>query len=76
MVKYVKDKRKRVMRPKIDIYLFELAFRYATNAVGSEVRVAHLDAAQAAQVFIALLLPFGDQILVGNVLFDAVVVQL
>ena len=48
----------------------------SADAVGAEVGVASLNTPQATQVLVALLLPFGDEILVGDRLVDAVIVQL
>ena len=45
--------------------LFKLALGHAANTVGVKVRLAHLNAAQTAQVLVALLLPLGDKIAVG-----------
>lgn len=45
-------------------YNFQLAFRNSANAVCSKVGVSRLNASQAAQVLVALLLPLGDQVLV------------
>jgi hypothetical protein len=56
--------------------LLQLVLRHAADAVGGEVGVPGLDAAQAAQVLVALLLPLGDQCRVGYLLPDAVVIQL
>lgn len=41
-------------------YHFQLAFGYPTDAVGPKVGVSGLDAAQAAEVFVALFLPLGN----------------
>lgn len=57
-------------------YHFQLAFGDPTDAVGPEVGVPRLDAAQAAEVLVALLLPLGDQVLVGVSFLDAVLVEL
>lgn len=56
--------------------LFQLGLGNAANAVGAKVGVSRLDASEAAQVLVALLLPFGDQVLVGYVLVETVLVQL
>lgn len=57
-------------------YNFQLALGDSADAVGSKVGVSRLDAAQAAQVLVALLLPLGNQVLVGVAFFYAVLVQL
>ena len=44
--------------------LLQLALGHAADAVGGEVGVPGLDAAQAAQVLVALLLPLGYQVAV------------
>jgi hypothetical protein len=59
-----------------DPALLQLVLRHPADAVGGEVGVPGLDTAQAAQVLVALLLPLGDQGRVGDLLLDAVVVQL
>lgn len=59
-----------------DATLLEFGFGHAANAVGAKVGVACLDTAQAAQILIARLLPFGYQIAVGDLLLQAVLVQL
>lgn len=45
----------------------ELTLRHSADAVRTEIRVSRLNTAQAAQVFIADLLPLGDQVFVSNV---------
>lgn len=57
-------------------YLFQFGLGYSADAVGAKVSVPCLDTAQTAQVLIALLLPFSNQILIGIALLDAEVVQL
>ena len=59
-----------------DLALLELGLGHAADAVGGEVGVARLDAAEAAEVLVALLLPLGDQVLVRDLVLHAVVVQL
>lgn len=63
-------------REKLRTYHFQLAFGDPADAVGPEVGVPRLDAAQAAEVLVALLLPLGDQVLVGVSLLDAVLIEL
>ena len=58
-----------------DLSLLELGLWHPADAVGREVGVPGLDASQAAQVLVALLLPFGDQVAVGDLVLQAVVVQ-
>lgn len=55
---------------------FKLALRNPTYAVCSKVSVSGLNATQTAQIFIALFLPFSDQILVCIALSDAVLIEL
>lgn len=55
---------------------FQLALGNSADAVGSEVGVSCLDAAQAAQVLVALLLPLCNQILVCVAFFYTVLIQL
>lgn len=57
-------------------YDFQLALRDSANAVGSKVGVSCLDATQAAQVLVALLLPLGNQVLVCIALLYTVLIQL
>ena len=59
-----------------DLALLQLRLRHAADAVRREVRVPGLDASEAAEVLVALLLPLGDQVLVGDLVPQAVVVQL
>lgn len=59
-----------------DLALLELGLGHAAHAVRAEVGVPGLDALQAAQVLVALLLPLGDQVRVGDLFVDAKVVQL
>ena len=58
-----------------DPALLQLALRHAADAVGGEVGVPGLDAPEAAQVLVALLLPLGDQVAICNLLLDAILVQ-
>lgn len=55
---------------------FQLAFGDPADAVGAKVGVPSLDAAQAAEVLIALLLPLGNQVFVSIALLDAVLIEL
>lgn len=57
-------------------YNFQLAFGDSANAVGPEIGVTGLDATQATEVLVALLLPLGNQVLVRVAFFYAVVIQL
>jgi len=59
-----------------DLSLLEFSFWDATNAVGSEVRVARLNASQAAEILVARFLPFSYEIGVGDAFFQAVFVEL
>ena len=59
-----------------DLALLQLVLGHAADAVGGEVGVPGLDAAEAAQVLVALLLPLGDQVGVGHLVLQAVLVQL
>ena len=45
--------------------LFQLALGHAANAVGTKVRLTHLNATQTTQVLVALLLPLRDEIPIG-----------
>ena len=49
-----------------DLALLQLVLGHPADAVGGEVGVPRLDAAQAAQVLVALLLPLGYQVGVGD----------
>lgn len=55
---------------------FQLALGDSADAVGSKVGVSGLDATQAAQVLVALLLPLGNQVLVCVAFLYTVVIQL
>lgn len=57
-------------------YNFQFAFWNSADAIRSKVGISGLDAAQAAEVLIALLLPFSNQILVCIALLYTVVIQL
>lgn len=59
-----------------DLSLLELGLGHAAHAVRAKVGVPSLDTLQTAQVLVALLLPLGDQVRVGDLLVDAKVVQL
>ena len=56
--------------------LLQLVLGHPADAVGGEVGVPRLDAPQAAQVLVTLLLPLRDEVRVGDLLLDAVVVEL
>ena len=58
-----------------DLSLFQLCLGHPANAVGGEVSVSRLDAPKAAEVFVALLLPLGDQVPVRDFVLNAVLVQ-
>lgn len=57
-------------------YDFQLALGDSADAVGSKVGVSRLDATQAAQVLVALLLPLGNQVLVCIAFLYTVLIQL
>lgn len=59
-----------------DATLFQLRFRYATYTICAEIGIARLDATQAAKILIAGLLPLGYQVTIGNLLFEAIVIEL
>ena len=59
-----------------DLALLQLRLRHPADAVRREVGVPSLDASEAAEVLVSLLLPLGDQVLVGDLVLQAVVVQL
>lgn len=56
--------------------LLQFRLGHPANAVCPEIRVPRLDASQAAKVLVSGLLPFGYQIRIGNLLPDAIIVQL
>src|SRR4051794_35016311 len=56
-------------------YLFQFTFGNTTDAVSTKVSVSRLNATKAAQVLVALLLPFGNQIGICNPFLQAIVVQ-
>lgn len=55
---------------------FQLALGDSADAVGPKVGVTGLDATQATQVLIALLLPLCNQVLVCIAFFYTVIIQL
>lgn len=55
---------------------FQLALRDSADAVGSKIGISRLDAAQAAQVFVALFFPLRNQVLVCVSFLYTVLVQL
>lgn len=57
-------------------HLLQLLLGDPADAVSGEVGVTRLNTAQTAEVLIALLLPLGDQVGVGDLLTQHVVVQL
>lgn len=63
------------LRWDLSTYRVELALRHATDAVRAEVGVAHLDAAQAAEVLETLLLPLRRQLCVHELRVYAEVVE-
>lgn len=63
-------------RNKLATHHFQLAFGDPADAVGPKVGVPSLDAAQAAEVLIALLLPLCNQVFVSVALLDAVLIEL
>lgn len=58
-----------------DLPFFQLGLGHSTDAVCSEVRVARLDASQAAKVLVAGFLPLRYQIGVGDSFFQAIFVE-
>ena len=64
------------MNALYDLSFFEFLFGHSADAVGGEVCVSGLDASEAAEVLVALLLPLGNQVRVCVLLLDAEVVQL
>lgn len=58
-----------------DTALLKLGLRHTTYAARAEVGVTRLNAAQAAQILVARLFPFCNQIGIGDLLLDAVVVE-
>jgi len=55
--------------------LFQLVLRHAADAIRCKVGVSSLDATKAAEVFITLLLPLGNQVWVGYFLLDTVIIE-
>lgn len=51
-----------------DATLLQLRFGHATYTICAEIRIARLDATQAAKIFVARLLPLGYQVAIGNLL--------
>lgn len=63
-------------KKRINSYHFQFAFGDPADAVGSEVGVARLDTAQAAEVLVTLFLPLCNQVFVSISFLDAVLVEL
>jgi len=59
-----------------DSPVLQLGLGHAADAVRAEVGIPGLNASQAAQILVALFLPFGDQVFVRQSLFDREVVEL
>lgn len=59
-----------------DFSLFQLCLRDTTHTIRSEIGVTRLNAPQAAQILISGLFPLGDEISIGYLLVDAIVVEL
>ena len=55
--------------------LFQFGLGHSADAVRTEVGVPGLNAPQTAQVLVALLLPLSDQVFVGDLLPQTVLVQ-
>jgi hypothetical protein len=53
----------------MEMYLFHFSFGHAANAVRSKVCVSCLNAPEAAQVLVALFLPFCDETGIGDMFF-------
>ena len=54
----------------------QFALGNSTDAVGRKVGISRLNASQATQILVTLLLPLGYQVAVSNLFFDAKLVQL
>lgn len=57
------------------LVLLELLAGHATDTGGIEIGFFRLDAAETAEFLVALLLPFRDEVGVGVVVFEEVVVE-
>ena len=55
--------------------LLQLGLGHSTETHGPEVVRLRLDAQDAAELFVAIFLPLGDQVLVGVLLLEQIVVQ-
>lgn len=58
-----------------DLALLQFAFWDTANTIGAKVCVPCLNTSQAAEVFIALLPPLGNQVLICYFFLQAVIVQ-
>ena len=56
--------------------LLELGLGHSAHTIGAKVGITRLYAPQTAQVLVALLLPLGNEVSVGDLLRNAVVVEL
>jgi len=59
-----------------NLSLLKFSFWDATNAVGSEVSVAGLNASKAAEILVARFLPFSYEVGVSDAFFQAVFIEL
>ena len=59
-----------------NLSLFQLCLGHTAYAIRTEISIPRLNTLQTAQILVALLLPFGDQILVGDLFVDAKVIKL
>ena len=59
-----------------DLALLQFRLGHSANAIGCEIGVPGLDAAETTEVFVSLLLPLGDQVAVRDFVLDAVLVKL
>ena len=59
-----------------DFSLLELSLGHTAHTIRSEIGVTRLNAPQAAQILISGLFPLGDEISIGYLLVDAIVVEL
>jgi hypothetical protein len=58
-----------------DSLFLHLGFWDSTDTIGAKVCVSRLNTTQTAEIFVAGLLPFGDQILVRDALLQAELIQ-
>ena len=58
-----------------NLAFLELCFRHTTYTIGAKVGVSCLNALEATQILVALFLPFGNQIGIGDFFVNTEIVK-